>query len=311
LSKIAISIGDINGIGIEIALRAHSKISRLCDPIYCINTPLLQQAAARLALPIAQDFTTDEVGESFMIKPGTINAQSGRFSYDSFTHATTLVQTKQADAIVTLPINKEAWALADIPHRGHTEAYETIFPDTNPIMMLGCDKLYVTLFTHHIPLREVPDAIQTPKLTQFLMDLYHATHEPQIGVLGLNPHAGDGGILGDEEHLISEAINSANRELEHSIFHGPLVPDTAFLNNRFRHFVCMYHDQGLIALKRLYFDESINATLNIPIIRTSVDHGTAFDIAYKNKKPSIKSYLNAIKTALELTKGAAKSTPHH
>lgn len=172
------------------------------------------------------------------------------------------------------------------------------------IMMLGSKKLFVALYTEHIPLKKVPKALKVKKLTTFLINLQNSlkTQEP-IGVLGLNPHAGDNGVLGDEELKIKKAIKKVNKRLDKNIFEGPLVPDIAFTEKsrkRYKYFVAMYHDQGLAPLKALYFDESINVSLNLPILRTSVDHGTAFDIAYRKKgnKLSMISYINAIKMAV-------------
>jgi 4-phospho-D-threonate 3-dehydrogenase / 4-phospho-D-erythronate 3-dehydrogenase len=127
-------------------------------------------------------------------------------------------------------------------------------------------------------------------------------------VLGLNPHAGDHGVLGDEERIIERAIARANAGAE--VFDGPIVPDVAFtprFRRQYRYMVAMYHDQGLAPLKALYFDESINVSLNLPIVRTSVDHGTAFDIAYK-QVPETLSYRNAVKAALSLAK-QRRNTP--
>jgi 4-hydroxythreonine-4-phosphate dehydrogenase len=171
-------------------------------------------------------------------------------------------------------------------------------------MMIGCDKLFVALFTHHIALKDVPKKIKTKKLINFMINLYNEIKEKKIGVLALNPHAGDNGVMGDEEKKIKKAIKKANDLLLEEVFIGPLVPDTAFtsqMREKIKYFVCMYHDQGLIPTKTLYFEEGINVSLNLPIIRTSVDHGTAYDIAYKNKKPSNTSYINAIKEALKLS----------
>ena len=306
MKKIAISMGDVNGVGIEIALLAHDKVKQLCAPLYCINPALLTRVADKLGVRVPEDFNTVEVGEDFPLHVGHVDAKSGMFSYESFLKAVHLTQEGDTEALVTLPINKEAWDKAGIAHRGHTEAFASIYPNSEPIMMLGSPELYVSLFTHHIPLREVPAQIDATKLEAFMLALQSQTGEQKIGVLGLNPHAGDGGVLGNEEVEIEKAIFQANKMLGKEVFYGPLVPDTAFLDTRFRHFMCMYHDQGLIVLKRLYFDSSINATLNIPIIRTSVDHGTAYDIAYQNKHPKTQSYLNAIKTALELAQRNAK-----
>ncbi|MDR1976608.1 MAG: 4-hydroxythreonine-4-phosphate dehydrogenase [Campylobacteraceae bacterium] len=303
MKKIAISIGDLNGIGLEIALRAHDEIKSICRPIYCVNETVLQWGAALLGLNVPMDFITEECGEAYEIKPSVVCAKAGEASFDSFTTAVALAKTGNADAIVTLPINKEAWNLAGIVYKGHTDALEDML-GCEAIMMLGCKELFTILFTHHIPLKEVSDHIKTKILHRFLITTYESLRVGHIGVLGLNPHAGDGGVIGDEEIKIAKAINRANEEMGREIFFGPLVPDIAFTDKsraKCRHFVCMYHDQGLIPLKALYFEESVNITLGLPIVRTSPDHGTAFDIAYKNKTPSTKSYTNAVKEAIRLS----------
>lgn len=174
------------------------------------------------------------------------------------------------------------------------------FFDENAIMMLGCESMYVALYTEHVPYFHVPKYMNAKILQEFLLTFYKEVKEDNIAVLGLNPHAGDNCVLGSEEQEIAKAIKEANTNLGKEVFKGPLVPDTAFtphMRQQFKTYVCMYHDQGLIPLKTLYFDESINVSLNLPIIRTSVDHGTAFDIAYKDKKAQTTSYLNAIKSA--------------
>ena len=300
--KLAISIGDLNGIGLEIALRAHNEIKTLCQPIYCIDESMLTWGAAMLGLEIPEDFKTYGCGEPFDITPGIPTAFSGSYAYDSFITALDLTKKKTADAMVTLPINKEAWALANVPYKGHTDALSAILQE-DATMMLGCDKLFTALFTHHIPLKDVPKKIKKKTLKNFLVNFYNDVKEPYIGVLGLNPHAGDGGVIGKEDKRIAKAIKKANQALESEIFIGPLVPDTAFTKRnleKMHYFVCMYHDQGLAPLKALFFEESINVSLGLSIIRTSVDHGTAYDIAYKNKAPSTLSYYNAVKEAVRL-----------
>lgn len=300
--KIAISIGDLNGIGIEIAFKSHKKISKLCEPIYCINNKMLKKAAKELNVEIPENFNITKTKGDFEIKPGMVTKKSGKFSYDSFMDAINLADKKEVDAICTLPINKEAWSKADIKYKGHTEVLRDYF-GKNAIMMLGCKKMFVGLFTEHIPLRKVAKKVNEEDLTQFFIDYYNNVKNDNIGVLGLNPHASDNGVLGDEEVHIFKAIKNANKALGSNIFKGPLVPDTAFspmARKNYKYFVAMYHDQGLAPLKALYFDQSINVSLNLPIIRTSVDHGTAFNIAYKNEKLNTKSYVNAIKEALTL-----------
>jgi 4-hydroxythreonine-4-phosphate dehydrogenase len=166
-------------------------------------------------------------------------------------------------------------------------------------MKIGCDKYYLHLFTENIALKEVPKKIKTKKLTKFLLNLQNSINsKTKIAILGLNPHAGDNGVLGDEEKKIKKALLLANKKLNKELFIGPIVPDIAFTPNfrkNFKYFVALYHDQGLAPLKALYFDKAINVSLNLPILRVSVDHGTAFDIAYKNKKINLNSYINAVK----------------
>jgi len=300
MKKIAISIGDINGIGLEIALRAHKDIIKICKPVYCINKTMLAWGSAMLGIDIPEDFKTKECGKIFEIEPGISSAQAGELSYDSFVTAIALAKSKKVSAIVTLPINKSSWAKAGIKYKGHTDALSDLL-SCKTIMMLGCEDMFVILYTHHIPIKEVSSHISIKKLTKFLLNIANFINEEHIAVLGLNPHAGDDGVIGKEDKDIEKAINKANKTLDKELFTGPLVPDTAFgeeNRKKFKYFICMYHDQGLIPLKALYFYDSINITLNNQIVRTSVDHGTAFDKAYKNQELSLISYISAVKNAV-------------
>jgi 4-hydroxythreonine-4-phosphate dehydrogenase len=263
---------------------------------------MLKKASDKLKIEIPNNFEIFETKGDFEIKAGTVSKKAGKYSYDSFMDAINLADKKRVDAICTLPINKESWSKADIKYKGHTEVLRDYF-GKNAIMMLGCKKMFVGLFTEHIPLKKVAKKVNEEDLTKFLIDFYKNVKNDNIGVLGLNPHASDNGVLGDEEVEIFKAIKKANKHLEKNIFKGPLVPDTAFSplsRKNYKYFVAMYHDQGLAPLKALYFEQSINVSLNLPIIRTSVDHGTAFNIAYKNEKINTKSYVNAIKEAIIL-----------
>ncbi len=318
MKRVAISIGDLNGIGIQLALENHETIRQIVDPVYCIDDTMLGQAAKLLGMKIPGGFTTVEpFAEAFTIRPGEVDAASGAYSYASFVHAVGLARAGLADAVTTLPIHKKAWEMAGIGYKGHTDALRDFF-DAEAIMMLGCPRMYVALYTEHIPLREVADSIEEAKLTRFLVDFYR-TARPQstVAVLGLNPHAGDNGVLGNEERIIEAAIRNANQTIHHppsTIHHqpstinhepftGPLVPDVAFTPNvrkHYTHYVAMYHDQGLAPLKALHFDEGINVSLNLPILRTSVDHGTAFDIAYKGETLNSLSYINAVKYVVDM-----------
>jgi 4-hydroxythreonine-4-phosphate dehydrogenase len=299
MKKVAISIGDLNGIGIEIALRAHHTIKDFIEPIYCIDNAMLTEASRLLNLPIPQDFqTTNTIAPQFTITPACVTQESGAYSFTSFQYAIDLARAKQVDAIMTLPIHKKAWELANIPYKGHTDALRDIFQQ-EAIMMLGAPPMYVALFTEHIPLKEVANSLTKERLVDFLLDFYRSVQpKSKVALLGLNPHAGDDGVLGDEEAVIKEATSEVHQQLNKEVFTEPLVPDVAFtphVRAHYTYYIAMYHDQGLAPLKALYFDESINVSLNLPIVRTSVDHGTAFDIAYKNCNPSLKSYINALK----------------
>ena len=301
MKKLAISIGDINGIGLEIALRAHVEISKFCKPVYCINKTMLEWGSAMLGIDIPENFSIKECGDVFEIKPGLSTKEAGDLSYDSFVTAIALAKSKEVSGIVTLPINKSSWGKAGIKYKGHTDALADLL-GCETVMMLGCEDMYVVLYTHHIPIRDISSYINTKNISKFLIKIYGYIKSENIAVLALNPHAGDNGVIGEEDIEIEKAIKKANKKLKREIFKGPLVPDIAFSEqNRqnFKYFVCMYHDQGLIPLKALHFFDSINITLNSSMVRTSVDHGTAFDKAYTNSEISLLSYVNAVKKALD------------
>jgi 4-hydroxythreonine-4-phosphate dehydrogenase len=301
MKKIAISIGDLNGIGIQLALENHEEIKKIVEPLYCIDKEMLQQASRVLNIPIPNDFNSYEgIAPTFKIEPAKITKESGAYAFASFKQAVELTKDRVVEGVMTLPIHKKAWELANIEYKGHTDALRDFFK-ASAIMMLGCPQMYVALYTEHIPLKEVSGEIEkVEKLSQFLIDFYNSIElkeEEKVALLGVNPHAGDGGVLGEEEQYIKEARELAHQKIKKEVYTEPLVPDVAFTPNRrknYRYFVAMYHDQGLAPLKALYFDEGINISLNLPIIRTSVDHGTAFDIAYKGVELNSLSYKNAL-----------------
>ena len=300
---IAISIGDINGIGLEILLLSHSLIESKINPIYCVDYEVLDLASRMLNLKIPNDLNLISIKNNcqfysdLKISPSLCTKESGEYSFESFKAALNLVNESRAKGIVTLPISKSAWKKAGINFLGHTHYLNSRF-NRNGIMMLGEERMFVALFSDHIPLKDVPNVIEYESLLQFLLNFKSSFDFKKAAVLGLNPHCGEDGLLGSEERVIALCIKKANEILGDEIFIGPLPPDSAFTpNNRekFSVFVAMYHDQGLIPLKALYFEKSINVTLNLPILRASVDHGVAFDIAYKkNRKLNIASYIEAI-----------------
>jgi 4-hydroxythreonine-4-phosphate dehydrogenase len=301
--KIAITIGDLNGIGIQLALENHHIIRKTINPIYCIDKKMLKICSELLNLPIPEDFKiTESFSSSFIVKPAKVSKESGEYAFASFEKGVMLTKSGKTEGVMTLPIHKKAWELAGISYKGHTDALRDFFM-ADAIMMLGSPDMYVALYTEHIPLHKVPEEVQNiEKLASFLVDFYYAIRDnlnksETIALLGLNPHAGDDGVLGHEEKSIIQATEIAHKKIKKEVYTQPLVPDIAFTPNsrkNYRYFVAMYHDQGLAPLKALYFDEGINVSLNLPIKRSSVDHGTAFDIAYKGIKLNNLSYLNAL-----------------
>ncbi|NPA60049.1 MAG: 4-hydroxythreonine-4-phosphate dehydrogenase, partial [Epsilonproteobacteria bacterium] len=272
IDKIAISIGDLNGVGLEIALKAHNEVSKLCTPVYCISQKMLEQGSKLLDIEIPKNIQLYEIDTEFKIRAGKISSASGKYSYDSFMSAIKLCEKNIVDAVVTMPIHKEAWMLAGLEYKGHTDLLRKHF-NQEAIMMLGCEEMFVALYTEHIPLKSIASNIKEDKIYDFLIALHRSIGDKKVAVLGLNPHAGDNGVLGDEEIEIQKAIKKANKTIKKDIFDGAIVPDIAFtpsFRKNYNYFVAMYHDQGLAPLKALYFDESVNISLNLPIIRTSV-----------------------------------------
>lgn len=302
LAKVYVSVGDVNGVGFELILKNHEAIAKVCKPIYCVDSRILDQASARLGLPLPNDLCLASLdSKNLDIAPGLATKPSGAYSFASFSQALELA-LEAGCGLVTLPVNKLAWNLAGIPYAGHTEYLRARFK-REVLMVLGCKDMLVALFSDHVPLRAVFERLTKENMRRFLELLYEsflarAGGLTSVGVLGLNPHAGEGGILGLEDEVIKKALEEVNSALGLEVFVGPLAPDSAFSpknRERFRIFVAPYHDIGLSALKALYFHKSINLSLNLPLLRVSPDHGTGFDIAYK--RPSLldsRSYLEAI-----------------
>jgi len=299
LKRVAISVGDLNGIGLELILKNHSIISEKVKPLYIVDREMVRRGAELLELNIPKDFEIVEgIGELFDIQPGEVSKESGVYSYNSFKNGVEIVKRGEADALFTLPINKESWSLGGIEYKGHTDALRDFFK-RDAIMLMGIPKMFVALFTEHIPYNQVPQMVSKDSISDFLLTLYrYFPKVERVAVLGLNPHAGDNGVLGSDEVEIEEGVEKANREIGRNIFSKPVVPDIAFtplMRERYNLYVAMYHDQGLAPLKALYFHKVINISLNLPITRVSVGHGTAFDIAYKqDRELDSRSYLNGI-----------------
>ena len=289
LPRVAITIGDPAGIGPEIAAKAAA------DPrVLAVCTPLLY---GRIYTP--------------GVKAGTLSAEAGRTAHGAIVAAVDDAMSGEVDAVATAPVSKEAFALAGLPWRGHTELLAHLTGAPSVAMMFHSDALRVILVTIHEPLAEVPRLL-TREAVERVVRLSarelprFGFREPRLAVCGLNPHAGEGGVLGDEEQrVIGPAIAACVRD---GIgVSGPYPADTLFVRasrGEFDAVIACYHDQGLIPVKLLAFGKSVNVTLGLPIIRTSVDHGTAFDIAGRNAADP-GSMVEAVRLAARLA-GAAR-----
>jgi 4-hydroxythreonine-4-phosphate dehydrogenase len=285
--RIGITVGDPAGIGPEIALKAaaHADVLAVCEPALFGPTSEAELAA---------------------FETGRISARAGQAAYDAILTAVADAQAGRIDAIATAPINKEAFAAAAIPWRGHTELLAHLTGVSRFAMMFYAAELRVVLATVHIPLAEVPRAL-TAELLEGTIALT-AAELPRFGhararlaVAGLNPHAGEHGVIGGEEdERMRPAI--AGCQAKGLDVHGPFPADTIFLRamrGEFDAVIACYHDQGLIPVKMAAFGRAVNVTLGLPIVRTSVDHGTAFDIAGEGvADPG--SLIEAVKLAAKL-----------
>jgi 4-hydroxythreonine-4-phosphate dehydrogenase len=262
--RIAITVGDPAGIGPEIAARASAdaRVTSVCEPV----------------------IYDDPRGAP--CRPGELSAVAGLAAYDTIVRAVADARAGVVDAIATAPINKEAFALAGLPWRGHTELLAHLTATASFAMMFHAEALRVVLATIHVPLAEVPLRLTRAELDRVIRltarELPRFGYaQPRLAVCGLNPHAGEHGVLGGEEALVHEPVIAACRADGLDVT-GPLPADTVFVRaarGQFDAVIACYHDQGLIPVKLLAFGSAVNVTIGLPIIRTSVDHGTAFDIA--------------------------------
>jgi 4-hydroxythreonine-4-phosphate dehydrogenase len=286
LPRVGITVGDPAGIGPEIALKASvdPRVLEVCEPrLYGVQG----DAAAA--------FT-----------PGHLSAEAGRAAYDAIVAAVADAGSGKIDAVATAPINKEAFALAGLPWKGHTDLLAHLTGTPRVAMMFYAEELRVVLATIHVPLAEVPRLL-TRDLVDFIVELT-ARELPRFGYLrprlalaGLNPHAGEHGVIGrEDEAVLRPAVEAACARGVNVT--GPWPGDTVFgraARGEFDAVIACYHDQGLIPVKLLAFGRAVNVTLGLPIVRTSVDHGTAFDIAGRGvADPS--SLIEAVRLAAQL-----------
>lgn len=310
LPRIAITMGDPAGVGPELCLRVlrDPRVLAVCEPFVIGDLGHLTRVATHLGWAAPDPRFVRDLGNiPADIEPGKVSAACGRAAYEYVTLAIDEALAGRVDAIATGPINKEALHAAGVPFPGHTEILADRTNTQRACMMLTSDAITCSLVTVHVGYREVP-ALLTRELVRETIEFTAAAMErmrgrkPRLLVCGLNPHAGEHGLFGDreEERIISPAIADA-REKGIDVS-GPLPPDTAFLPKlraATDAYVCMYHDQGLIPLKSLAFEEAVNVTLGLPIVRTSVDHGTAFDIAWQGVA-DVSSFVRAVELAAKL-----------
>ena len=313
---IAVTMGDPAGVGPELCLRLLQlpHVHEICRPIIYGDRAVLYRIARQLGWPEpAPEFVHNiDVAnlDAAAVTPGRIAAPCGEASYRYVCQAIEDALAGRVAAICTGPIHKEAWHQAGVPYAGHTEvlADKTRSPFT--CMMLTSEAITCSLVTGHVGYGEVPrllsveSILQTIRLTARAMRRLRQ-RDVRLVVCGLNPHAGEHGLFGDQEEelFIAPAVSQAAHEGYR--VEGPLSPDTAFIRpirQRTDAYICMYHDQGLIPLKALAFEEAVNITLGLPIVRTSVDHGTAFDIAWKGVA-EVSSLVRAVELAARLAEG--------
>jgi len=327
LPHIAITMGDPAGVGPELCLRVLNdvEVAKFCRPIVFGDAHILATVAERLGMEYPSQVIASHDGSDCRkidgptlfhaghldmanLTPGTVNAQTGQQSFEYINAAIESALAGHVEAVVTGPINKEAWQQAGIEYPGHTELFADRGATDRFCMMMTAPAFSCSLVTTHVGYNAVTQLLSTERI----LEVIQLTHEalsricgrtPKLVALGLNPHAGEGGLFGnrEEEKLIAPAVAAAVDQGIDVV--GPIPPDTAFLpwrRDETDGYICMYHDQGLIPFKALNFDTGVNITLGLPMIRTSVDHGTALDIAWQGQA-DVSSLIAAIKLAAKLT----------
>jgi 4-hydroxythreonine-4-phosphate dehydrogenase len=263
--RIALTVGDPAGIGPEIVEKAaaDARVRAVCEPVVFAPPPLT-------------------------VRVGEVSAEAGRAAHDTIVRAVDAAKRRDVDAIATAPVNKLAFAQAGLPWKGHTDLLAHLCGTSRVAMMFHAPELKVVLITVHVPLRDVSSLItrelveQTIAITDEALPTFGISR-PRLAIAGLNPHAGEGGVLGSEDDGVLAPAAAAARGRGIDVT-GPFPADTVFVRASKGEFDCVlacYHDQGLIPVKLLAFGHAVNVTIGLPIIRTSVDHGTAFDIAGK------------------------------
>lgn len=317
LPAIAISIGDPAGIGPEIALKAAASpaVRARCRPLLFGSAALLARVAARLRLGAPAGVVEVAVPglRPAAVRPGMVAAPCGRAAAAYVEAGIAACLDGRVRALVTCPLNKAALHAAGVPFPGHTELLAARCGVQGEAMMMYHRRLAVVLATSHQPLASVSAALRSARIVEvgvlFAAALGRLRRRAlRLAVCGFNPHAGEGGLFGHEDQRVVAPAVARLRALGIDA-EGPLPPDTAFTpanRRRYGGHLCLYHDQGLIPFKALAFDEGVNVTLGLPLVRTSVDHGTAFDIAWQGVADH-RSLVAAIMLALRLAGRAPAS----
>ena len=320
---IGITTGDLNGIGLEVIIKtfSDSRMLELCTPVIFASNKVINyyrrivtehqfnftstKDLTKLNLKQVNIFNCWE--EEVPLQPGTLTEASGKYAIRSLMVAAQCLKDKELDAIVTAPIHKGNTHIADFLYTGHTPFFKEKFGAKDVLMLLYAGSLKVGLATEHVPVSKISGLI-TKELLQSKLSILRDSlmrdfgiDKPKIAVLGLNPHAGDEGQIGNEEQTVIKPVVDQMQQAGHLVF-GPFGADSFFARHSYGQFdavLAMYHDQGLIPLKTLANGEGVNYTAGLPVVRTSPDHGTAFDIAGKNiAEPD--SFREAVYQAIDL-----------
>lgn len=305
---IGITTGDLNGIGLELIIKTFSdnRLLELCSPVVFASNKVIN--FYRKLVPTEHPFnfaSTKDLTklnpkqvnifncweEEVPLQPGVLTEYGGKYAIRSLMVATQCLKDGQLDAMVTAPIHKSNTQLPDFPYTGHTPFLKDKFGAKDVLMLLYQGDLRVALVTEHVPLANVASML-TKELLQSKIQMLRESlikdfgiDKPKIAVLGLNPHAGDGGKIGNEEHTIIKPLLEQLQQQGQLVF-GPYSADAFFARHSYQSFdavLAMYHDQGLVPFKTIAHGEGVNYTAGLPVVRTSPDHGTAFDIAGKNE----------------------------
>ncbi|MFK7932584.1 MAG: 4-hydroxythreonine-4-phosphate dehydrogenase PdxA [Saprospiraceae bacterium] len=322
--KIGISMGDMNGVGLEVILKTlhNRKMLDMCVPVIYGSSKVVSYHKNIVGIDFQFQSTTSceklnhsRVNvvncwdENVNITLGQASDESGKYAFKALETATIDLRSGAIDALVTAPINKEAMKMASFPFPGHTEYLTKELGSQESLMLMVNGGLRIGLVTNHLPIGQVAKSITRDSIMRKLrimedtLRIDFGIEKPTIAILGLNPHAGDGGVLGEEEDKYIRPV-IIQRKKAGSLVMGPYPADGFFGSSQYRKFdgiLAMYHDQGLIPFKALSFGEGVNYTAGLSAIRTSPDHGTAYDIAGRNlADPS--SFRSAIYAAIDIAR---------